>query len=161
MNTDAKSHFITLFLISNSCNGFGFGLFLFSFGVGSGVVVGMAEGFVWCIAIGAAIICLSVVGYSGAITQHKKRLNCYASGMAILTAAEIVHLVVLSTSTPFQGRERGHEDLLLWAYFVTMIFIIVISIVSMLLAWTMFYRLGHTRAITAFADKNGQQHLQA
>ncbi|XP_063365192.1 uncharacterized protein LOC134653727 [Cydia amplana] len=153
MSLDAKSHVITLFLISNSFNGFGFGLFLFAFGVGSAVVVGMAEGFAYCIAIGAAIICLSVVGYNGAITQHKKKLDSYASGMAMLTAAEIVHLVVLSNA-PIQ---RG-VDVLLWAYFVTMIFIIVVSIVSVLLAWTMSHRIGHARAS---AEKNGHQHLQA
>ncbi|XP_063384924.1 uncharacterized protein LOC134671071 [Cydia fagiglandana] len=155
MSLDAKSHVITLFLISNSFNGFGFGLFLFAFGVGSGVIVGMTEGFAYCIAIGAAIIGLSVVGCSGAITLHKKKVDLYASGMVMLTAAEIVHLVVLSNA-PF----RRADDILLRAYFVTMVFIISISIVSVMLAWTMSYRLGHARPIPAFAEKNGQQNLQ-
>ncbi|XP_061717920.1 uncharacterized protein LOC133525620 [Cydia pomonella] len=156
MNLDAKSHVITLFLISNSFNGFGFGLFLFAFGVGSGVVVGMTQGFTICIAIGAAIIGLTVVGYTGAITQHKKKLDSYASGMVMLTAAEIVHLVVLSNS-PFLRA----DDVGLRAYFITMVFIICTSIVSMMLAWTMSYRISHARAIPAFTEKNGQQNLQA
>ncbi|XP_047997816.1 uncharacterized protein LOC125235321 [Leguminivora glycinivorella] len=154
MNMDTQNHFITLFMISNSFNGFGFGLFLFAFGVGSGVVVGMVQGYAICIAIGAAIMALSVVGCVGAITQDQKKLNSYAWGIAMLTAAAIVHLLVLAPN----GRA---VDILLRAYFVTMVFIISVSIVSMLLAWTMSYRIGHARAMSSFIEKNAQQNLQA